>query len=45
VHDQDIKPNETLTGLLFFPFNSYNRARVELIDKESDEAEGFSIEF
>lgn len=45
VHDQDIKPNETLTGLLFFPFNSYNSARVELIDKQSGEAEGFAIEF
>ena len=45
VHDQDIRPNETLTGLLFFPFNSYTSARVELIDKQSDEGEGFSIEF
>lgn len=45
VHDQDIKPNETASGLLFFPFNSYSRARVELIDKQSEEAEGFSIEF
>jgi len=45
LHDQDIKPNETLSGVLFFPFNSYARARVELIDKQSDEAEGFSIEF
>lgn len=44
-HDQDIKPNEMLTGLLFFPFNSYTSARVELIDKQSDEGEGFSIEF
>jgi hypothetical protein len=45
LRDQDIKPNDTLTGFLFFPFNSYTRARVELIDKQSDEAEGFSIEF
>lgn len=45
VHDQDIKPNETLTGILFFPFNAYTRARVELIDRQSDEAEGFAIEF
>ena len=45
VHDQDIKPDETLTGLLFFPFNSYTSARVELIDKQSDEGEGFAIEF
>jgi len=45
LHDSDIAPNATLTGFLFFPFNSYARARVELIDKQSDEAEGFSIEF
>ncbi|HVO22810.1 MAG TPA: hypothetical protein VMW56_04200 [Candidatus Margulisiibacteriota bacterium] len=35
--------NATLTGWLFFPFNSYVRARVELIDKQTDETEGFSI--
>lgn len=45
LHDSDIAPNATLTGFLFFPFNSYTRARVELIDKQSDEGEGFSIEF
>ena len=45
LHDGDIAPDATLTGLLFFPFNSYASARVELIDKQSDEAEGFSIEF
>jgi len=44
VHDQEIKPNETLTGLLFFPFNSYTSARVELIDQQSGEGEGFAIE-
>jgi hypothetical protein len=45
LRDSDLAPNATLTGFLFFPFNSYARARVELIDKQSDEAEGFSIEF
>jgi hypothetical protein len=45
VHDEDITPNKTLTGILFFPFNSYARARVELVDKQSGEAEGFAIEF
>lgn len=43
--DGDIKANETLTGLLFFPFKAYTRARVELTDLSSDESEGFSIEF
>ncbi len=45
LRDRDIGPNETLTGFLFFPFNAYARARVELIDRQSDESEGFSIEF
>jgi hypothetical protein len=45
LHDSDIASNATLTGFLYFPFNSYARARVELIDKASDEAEGFAIEF
>jgi hypothetical protein len=42
--DHDIEPNATLTGFLFFPFNAYTRARVELIDSASDETEGFAIE-
>lgn len=45
LYDSDIAPNAMLSGFLFFPFNSYARARVELIDKQSDEAEGFAIEF
>jgi hypothetical protein len=40
----DIRPDETLTGFLFFPFNSYVRARVQLRDVQSDETEGFAIE-
>ena len=43
--DRDVGPNETLTGFLLFPFQSYTRARIELIDRASDEPEGFSIEF
>lgn len=43
--DRDVQPNETLTGFLLFPFNSYARARIELIDRASDEPEGFAIEF
>jgi hypothetical protein len=43
--DHTIDPGEQLTGFLFFPFKSYTRARVELIDRASDEAEGFTIEF
>jgi len=43
--DQDLNPNQTLSGFLFFPFKSYARARVVLIDRASGEPEGFSIEF
>lgn len=43
--DRTIEPNEELTGFLLFPFKSYTRARVDLIDRASDETEGFSIEF
>ena len=40
----DIEPGQTVTGFLLFPFDSYSRARVELIDSASGEPEGFSIE-
>ena len=43
--DRDIKPGEVVSGFLLFPFKSYARARVVLIDRASDEPEGFSIEF
>jgi len=43
--DRDIAAHETLAGLLLFPFNAYARARVELVDRLSEESEGFSIEF
>jgi len=43
--DRDVRPDETVTGFLLFPFNAYARARVVLIDRSSDEPEGFSIEF
>jgi hypothetical protein len=43
--DHKIEAGAELTGFLFFPFQSYARARVELIDLASDESEGFSIEF
>ncbi len=43
--DQDIPAGATMTGFLFFPFKPYASARVVLIDRASDEPEGFSIEF
>src|SRR5574337_1266455 len=39
----DIPPQGTLTGMLFFPLQAYEHARVELIDLSSDESEGFAI--
>ena len=45
VLDSRIKPGETVSGFLLFPFKSFVRARVVLIDRASDEPEGFSIEF
>ena len=40
-----VMEGETLMGVLFFPFKTYTRARVELTDRTSDEQEGFAIEF
>ncbi len=43
--DRDIPAGETMTGFLFFPFKAYASARVVLVDRASDEPEGFSIDF
>jgi hypothetical protein len=43
--DRRVPPNETLTGVLLFPFKSYTRARVELTDLATGETEGFSVDF
>jgi len=43
--DQEITADQTVSGLLCFPFNSYTGARVTLTDRSTDEPEGFSIEF
>jgi hypothetical protein len=40
-----IQPGQTLTGYLFYPAGSYASARTTLIDKETDEGEGFSVQF
>jgi hypothetical protein len=33
------------TGYLFYPLGDYVRARVQIIDTETEEAEGFAVEF
>ncbi|HUI24928.1 MAG TPA: hypothetical protein VL403_02495, partial [Candidatus Kryptonia bacterium] len=43
--DQEVAANQTVSGLLCFPFKSYSGARVTLTDRSTDEPEGFSIEF
>jgi hypothetical protein len=40
-----IEPDGTLEGVLYFPATTYRRATVVLIEVESDEPEGFSVEF
>jgi len=40
----NVLPGTTVSGYLFFPFDAYTRARVEVTDLESNEPEGFSIE-
>ena len=43
--DATIEPRATVEGYLFFPASTYRRADAVLIDRESEEAEGMSIEF
>jgi hypothetical protein len=45
LQDGPVVPAATISGVLFFPFDAYVGARVELVDTDSDEAEGFSIDF
>jgi hypothetical protein len=40
-----IPPGQTVTGYLFYPAGNYSSARTTLIDKETDEGEGFSVQF
>lgn len=43
--DITIQPGQTLTGYLFYPAGSYSSARTTFVDKETDEGEGFSVQF
>ena len=40
-----ISANQQLSGYLYFPLGTYTEGRVTLADKESEEAEGFVVEF
>lgn len=43
--DTDVAPGATVSGYVFVPASAYQRAQVILIEAESEEAEGFSVEF
>jgi hypothetical protein len=43
--DMTIQPGQTVTGYLFYPAGSYSSARTTFVDKETDEGEGFSVQF
>lgn len=40
-----ISPNQQLSGYLYFALGTYTKGRVTLEDQESEEAEGFVVEF
>ena len=43
--DAVLAPKAVATGFLYFPAAAYRRATVVLIDQETEEDEGFSVEF
>ncbi len=43
--DSDVARGATVSGYVFVPASAYQRAQVILIEAESEEAEGFSVEF
>lgn len=45
IGDAVIAPHGVVTGFLYFPASAYRRATVVLIDQETEEEEGFSVEF
>ncbi|HSP98741.1 MAG TPA: hypothetical protein VL049_16080 [Candidatus Dormibacteraeota bacterium] len=45
IADAAIAPHAAIKGFLFVPASAYRRATVVLIDQETEEEEGFSVEF
>jgi hypothetical protein len=45
ITDGDLTPGATRTGFMYFPAAAYRRATIILLDRESDESEGFTVEF
>jgi hypothetical protein len=42
---RSVGPNQSVKGYLYFPLGAYVKGRVSLEDTESEEAEGFVVEF
>jgi hypothetical protein len=45
IADGRLAPQAVLSGFLYFPAAAYRRATLILIDQETEEEEGFSVEF
>ncbi len=45
IADAPIAPRGVLSGFLYFPASAYRRATLVLVDQETEEEEGFSVEF
>lgn len=45
IADGRLAPQAVLSGFLYFPASAYRRATLVLIDQETEEEEGFSVEF
>ncbi|MEO8604719.1 MAG: hypothetical protein ABI629_19275 [bacterium] len=45
IADGVLAPKAVLSGFLYFPSSAYQRATVMLIDQETEEEEGFRVEF
>lgn len=45
IADGRLAPSAVLSGFLYFPASAYRRATLVLIDQETEEEEGFSVEF
>ncbi|MFI5399146.1 MAG: hypothetical protein ACHQ9S_26750 [Candidatus Binatia bacterium] len=45
LNSSSILPNQLVEGYVFFPVGTYAKGRISLTDQESEEAEGFVVEF
>jgi len=43
--EMTLQPGQTVSGYLFYPAGQYTSARTTLVDKETEEGEGFSVQF